>query len=1178
MVVLGKVNQFLTCLSQEKAENYSFSAASHLYEIGWTESNDLVKKWKAIKDNFAKYQKKLKDANRSGAGAAKIKEYHLNKQLQFLKKVSQNATDSSLCVAEGDIENEITALPRYKSQPRKRKADDKDDIEEDLLAILKTPENRHLHFFKGILPSLQSLNENQTLIFQSRVLQILTDILQPSIHQNTHHGYNQEYQHQGYNQGYSTMRYDNTVQSGYHTSTPGSSITEQRTTSSSNQQRPINSPFLLDETSATSYVSQDEEELDSVVDWSRPRHLIVAGDLNAKSAVWGSLVTRPQGDTLEKWTVAHNLSVANRGSEATCVRTNGESIVDVTFVSQHLSRWVQGWEVLTGVETLSDHRYIRFRTLAPSSYPEISPSLLKLGPTWALRSLDKEQAELAITVQAWCPNPEPINTEDEAMWFRDALTCISDAAMQRSRPGRRRQSVFWWSVELAQLRAVCVTTRRLYTRARRRRPLCAEEESRTHCAFREAKQALRIAIAESKKRAWQELLETIERDPWGRPYQIVTNKLRPWAPPLTVTMEPDLLSTVVAKLFPERSTPDLHQGTRIEHVETIPEVSSSELETAIERMSTKKPRRGLMACTGESWPSPSPLVLACDISASSQNACEMATSPYRPIVLLDEAGKLFERIIAGRIYKHLESVGPNIHEAQFGFRKRRSTIDAIARLRAVCEEQLSRGGVALAISLDVANAFNTLPWENIEAGLKYHGLPEYIQKCIASYLTGRRVVYPSKHGLRERLIKCGVPQGSVLGPLLWNIGYDKVLRAELVAGVTTICYADDTLVVACGQDYKEARLRATAGVARVVSEIRKLGLTVALAKSEAICFHGHRRAPPQGESIIVGGVSILIGSTLKYLGLVLDPRWTFKAHFTTLAPNLTTTAGMLSRIMPNLGGPGGECRRLYANVVRAKALYGCPIWADKLNRYNKTILRQSQRVIAIRVARAYRTVSYDAACVIAGTTPWHLEADALSEVYWRRAEARHNSNDPALGAIKSWKISEENEAIRQWAEELATASAGFYTINAFRPHLDKWVRRRWGRLSYRLVQILSGHGCFGSYLHKVVGREEAPTCHHCDAGVVDDALHTLKDCLAWEVERRPLLGVLQGEDAILDNIVRVAVTNTDSDGMWEIFQRFCEAVMHKKEEAERAREDDPAAHPRRRRRPQRRRCTVQPRV
>lgn len=235
----------------------------------YVSGNELVKKWKAIKDNFAKYQKKIKDANRSGAGAAKIKEYHLNKQLQFLKKVSQNATDSSIHIVEGDSENqnEITALPRYQSQSRKRKADEKDDFEENILKILETPEDRHMHFFKGILPSLQSLNEHQTLIFQTRVLQILTDILRPSIQPyTTPHGYDQDYQHQGYNQRYSTQRYNNTFQSGYHTSTPGCSTTELRTASSSqihsepsNQQRPINSPFTLDETTATSYGTQDEE-------------------------------------------------------------------------------------------------------------------------------------------------------------------------------------------------------------------------------------------------------------------------------------------------------------------------------------------------------------------------------------------------------------------------------------------------------------------------------------------------------------------------------------------------------------------------------------------------------------------------------------------------------------------------------------------------------------------------------------------------------------------------------------------------------------------------------------------------------------------------------------------------------------------------------------------------------
>lgn len=168
-----------------------------------------------------------------------------------MKKVSQNATDSSINIVEGDSENqnEITALPRYQSQSRKRKADEKDDFEENLLKILKTPENRHLHFFKGILPSLQSLNDHQTLIFQSRVLQVLTDILRPSIQQYTPHDYTLNYQQQSYNQGYSTQRHDNTFHSG----------SSSQIHSEPSNQHPINSPFTLDETTSTSYGTQDEE-------------------------------------------------------------------------------------------------------------------------------------------------------------------------------------------------------------------------------------------------------------------------------------------------------------------------------------------------------------------------------------------------------------------------------------------------------------------------------------------------------------------------------------------------------------------------------------------------------------------------------------------------------------------------------------------------------------------------------------------------------------------------------------------------------------------------------------------------------------------------------------------------------------------------------------------------------
>ncbi|CAK1600727.1 unnamed protein product [Parnassius mnemosyne] len=67
-------------------------------------------------------------------------------------------------------------------------------------------------------------------------------------------------------------------------------------------------------------------------------------------------------------------------------------------------------------------------------------------------------------------------------------------------------------------------------------------------------------------------------------------------------------------------------------------------------------------------------------------------SAYRPVVLLDEAGKLFERVIANRLAEHLAGTGPDHAEHQFGFRKRRSTVDAIMRVRALTTGNAVAGG------------------------------------------------------------------------------------------------------------------------------------------------------------------------------------------------------------------------------------------------------------------------------------------------------------------------------------------------------------------------------------------------------------------------------------------------------------------------------------------------------
>jgi len=68
--------------------------------------------------------------------------------------------------------------------------------------------------------------------------------------------------------------------------------------------------------------------------------------------------------------------------------------------------------------------------------------------------------------------------------------------------------------------------------------------------YREARKSLRTAIKRSKAKAWEELLQTLEEDPWGRPYNIVTNKLKPAAPPITETLDPEFVEEVITTLFP----------------------------------------------------------------------------------------------------------------------------------------------------------------------------------------------------------------------------------------------------------------------------------------------------------------------------------------------------------------------------------------------------------------------------------------------------------------------------------------------------------------------------------------------------------------------------------------------------------------------------------------------------
>lgn len=135
--------------------------------------------------------------------------------------------------------------------------------------------------------------------------------------------------------------------------------------------------------------------------------------------------------------------------------------------------------------------------------------------------------------------------------------------------------------------------------------------------------------------------------------------------------------------------------------------------------------------------------------------------------------------------------------------------------------------------------------------------------------------------------------------------------------------------------------------------------------------------------------------------------------------------------------------------------------------------------------------------------------------------------------------------MQKWRDRLLRSKTGEWTSTII-SNLDAWCNRK-AELTFHMTQIMSGHGCFGDYLQRI-GKEQTASCHHCPANI-DNAKHTLEQCPAWDTERKILLDALG-----CSNDSREIVTAALScQSTWTALNDYCQAVMKKKEDAERIR-------------------------
>lgn len=696
-----------------------------------------------------------------------------------------------------------------------------------------------------------------------------------------------------------------------------------------------------------------------------------------------------------------------------------------------------------------------------------------------------------------------------------------------------------------------------------------------------AKRLLRKAISKAKVTAWQELINSIDVDPWGTPYRLVLNKLQS-SGSLTENLDKNTLRILLDSLFPDGEEFDA-EG------ESGREVSNSgDKETAVSKVTTievakiiRRPKAGnpapgkdgittailrtmpeeaieMMAnvynkCIEESV-FPTAWKTALLVLIPKPGGTENDIPKARPICLLSEVGKILERIIADRLKMWMQD-NPEyeLADTQFGFREGRSTCDALDLVKRVILTERASGGTTVAVSLDIKNAFNSIPWSRIRTALVKKRFPSYLRGIISSYLSCRTIEYPVADGGRgSRPVKAGVPQGSVLGPLLWNIAFDCVLQDGTEPDCHIVCYADDTLVLASADTMAGAVARANLQVRLVTGRIRRLGLKIASDKTEIVLFHSGKGLPKEDlPHIQVGDQWIQAGTSMKYLGILLDSKLKFLDHFRYVEEKATRVSKALGRLMPNLRGPKEAKRRLYAGVVQSVMLYGAPIWCEQLNasREAQRLLDRVMRNVALRVISGYRTVSLDAAGILSRIPPLILMASNRKRTFERVRDLRQ-AGQWTREADREVKKEEELLMMRQWELHLRRPSAaGRYTREALLPYVGLWMGRRHGSVSFRLIQIMTGHGSFAAYLFRI-GKADSPCCTHCGKDEEDTAEHAFLECEAWSGNREALREAL-GID--LTSVRAIIAEMCRSAEAWRAVSLYAETVVAEKERIERDR-------------------------
>ena len=300
---------------------------------------------------------------------------------------------------------------------------------------------------------------------------------------------------------------------------------------------------------------------------------------------------------------------------------------------------------------------------------------------------------------------------------------------------------------------------------------------------------------------------------------------------------------------------------------------------------------------------------------------------FRPISLLNCLSKILEKVLHVRILEYCDANGilPN---NQFGFRSRHSTVHALIRLIEEAIVGFNDRKVTIAAFLDIEKAFDTMWVEGLIYKMIKMKFPAYLIKIILSYLKGRSFQVKLGDQLSDPiLVNNGVPQGSILGPLLFIV-FMTDLPIHMNTSLTV--FADDTSTFSTRVSHSRAKSNVQSHLDKLHKYYQMWKIKVNVEKSEALFIQRCNRMRAHNESaygIQMDGTQIPYKKSVRFLGYHVQPNLKHNEHVNRVLLKAHTGLHKLYPIMKVNNGICQEVKvKLYTTILRPVIAYAVAVW------------------------------------------------------------------------------------------------------------------------------------------------------------------------------------------------------------------------------------------------------------